>query len=362
MTAITDVGRVRTRSVSLDVLRVTAILGVIAIHVFGGIVTNPAIRGSGTWWAASAVDAASVWVVPVFVMVSGALLLSPRAHAYGPASFYRKRLLRLGPAFVFWQVFYIVVVRILLSHQQLGVKQTFWLVADGTTYTHLYFLWLIAGLYVVAPVLAAFLAGGGPRRALVFAASVLGFTVVVVGLSGLSALAGDPHPIVLNALTQWMPYVGYFLAGWALRNVVLPAGWTIVVALVTVGLLVETLWQHGSASPPELLQALSPAGYYGAIVAAASVGVFVVAQSVFSRLTTVPARFSRSLAALSDASFGVFLVHFFFLVLAITLFPALNSARAVSVPVSVALWAGIAVVSFAVSLGARRVPGIRRLF
>jgi surface polysaccharide O-acyltransferase-like enzyme len=362
VTAPANASAVRTRSVSLDALRITAILGVIAIHVFGGIVSNPAIRGSGTWWVATAIDVGSIWVVPVFVMVSGALLLSPRAHADGPATFYRKRLLRLGPAFIFWQVFYIVVVRILLSHQQLGLKQTFWLVADGQSYTHLYFLWLIVGLYLVAPVLAAFLAEGGRRRALVFAGSVLGFTVVVVALSGLSALAGDPHPIVLNALTQWMPYVGYFLAGWALRSVVLSSGWTIVVGLVTAALLVETLWQHGSSPRPALLEAVSPTGYYGAIVAAASIGVFVVAQNVFSRLSALPARVARSLATLSDAAFGVFLVHFFFLVLAITLFPALNTARSVSLPIAFALWAGIAVVSFAVSLGARRVPGLRRLF
>jgi hypothetical protein len=55
-------------------------------------------------------------------------------------------------------------------------------------------------------------------------------------------------------------------------------------------------------------------------------------------------------------------VHFFFVVLVVTLFPAVGSALAVSLPVAVALWAGIAVVSFAVSLGARRVPGLRRLF
>lgn len=362
MTSALNASEVRTRSVSLDVLRVTAILGVIAIHVFGEIVSNTAIRGSGTWWVATIIDVANVWVVPVFVMVSGALLLSPRAHADGPAAFYRKRLLRLGPAFVVWQIFYIVVVRILISHQQLGLRQTFWLVADGTSYTHLYFLWLIAGLYLVAPVLAAFLAGGGRRRALVFAGSVLAFTVTVVALAGLSVLAGDPHPIVLNALTQWMPYVGFFLAGWALRSVVLSSGWTVVVAVITAALLAETIWQYGSASRPDFLQAVSPTGYIGAIVAAASLGVFVVGQSVFSRFTSLPARVTRSLASLSDAAFGVFLVHFFFLVLAITLVPALNHARSTSVPVAIALWAGIAVVSFAVSLGARRVPGLRRLF
>jgi surface polysaccharide O-acyltransferase-like enzyme len=351
----------RTRSVSLDVLRVVAILGVIAIHVFAGIVGNQAIRGSGTWWAATAIDVGNVWVIPVFVMVSGALLLGPRAHSAGPAAFYRKRLVRLGPAFVAWQLFYIIVVRILLSHQHLSLLQILGLVADAKTYTHLYFLWLIVGLYLVAPVLAAFLNGGGQRRAYIFAGSVLAFTVSVVALSGLSALYGDPHPIVLNALTQWMPYVGYFLAGWALRNVALSWKWTLLAIVITAALLAETVWQYASLSRPALLQAVSPTGYIGAIVAVASIGVFVVGQSIFARVT-LRGRGARMLAELSDAAFGVFLVHFFFLVLAITLFPALNVARSNSLLAAFAMWAGIAVVSFAVSLGARRVPGLRRFF
>ncbi|MFF1574059.1 acyltransferase [Leifsonia sp. NPDC058292] len=362
MTTAAGASTVRTRSVPLDVLRIGAILGVIAIHVFAGIVGNPAIRGSGTWWVATIVDIGGIWVVPVFVMVSGALLLSPRVHADGPAAFYRKRLLRLGPAFVVWQVFYIVVVRILISHEHLTALQTIGLVVDGKAYTQLYFLWLIAGLYLVAPVLAAFLSGGGQRRALVFAGSVLLFTVAVVGLSGLSALFGDPHPIVLNALTQWLPYVGFFLAGWALRTVVLSPGWTVAAALVTAALLAETIWQYGSASRPAWLQAVSPVGYDGAVVAAASLGVFVVVQSLFARVTALRERGARMLAQLSDAAFGVFLVHFFFLTLAVTLFPGLNVARSNSLPVAILLWAGIAVLSFAVSLAARRVPGLRRLF
>jgi surface polysaccharide O-acyltransferase-like enzyme len=70
VTVPANASAVRTRSVSLDALRITAILGVIAIQVFGGIVSNPAIRGSGTWWVATAIDVGSIWVVPVFVMAS----------------------------------------------------------------------------------------------------------------------------------------------------------------------------------------------------------------------------------------------------------------------------------------------------
>lgn len=353
-------GTRQTRSAALDILRVVAILGVIAIHVFAAITTNAAIRGSGTWWAANVLDLGNVWVIPVFVMVSGALILSPRSHAAGPAEFYRKRLLRLGPAFVFWQAFYIVVVRLMLSHQQLSFVSVLQLIADGTTYTHLYFLWLIVGLYVVAPVLAAFLNGGGQRRAYIFAAVVLLGTLTVYALSGTLTLRGVPHPIVLNALTQWVPYVGYFLAGWALRNVVLRWPWTLAVGLVTVALLAMTIWQHATGPHP-LLDAVSPAGYIGFISGAASIGVFVVGLSIFAGVRA-EGRAGRVLHRLSDATFGVYLVHFFFLVLVVTLSPDIARLRATSLPAAFAVWSGIVIVSFAISLGARRVPYLRRLF
>jgi surface polysaccharide O-acyltransferase-like enzyme len=351
----------RVRSAALDILRIVAILGVVAIHVFAGIVSNSAMHGSRAWWIATALDIGNVWVIPVFVMVSGALLLGPRSHAAGPAEFYRKRLLRLGPAFIGWQLFYVIVVRILISHEKLSLGDIARLFANGTTYTHLYFLWLIAGLYLVAPVLAAFLNGGGARRAYIFAGVVLAATVSVYAISGLDALHGDAHPIVLNALTQWVPYVGYFLAGWALRNVVLSTRWMLVAGILTLALLAETVWQYANSARVPLLQAVSPVSYLGAIVALASIGVFVVGLSLFAPVGSA-GRAGRAITELSAASFGVYLVHFFFLVLAGVLFPVAAELRSTSLLVACAFWLAIVVVSFAVSFGARRVPVLRRFF
>ena len=351
----------RPRSVALDVLRVTAILGVVAIHIFGGIVTNQAIRGSGSWWAAVVVDIGNVWVIPVFVMVSGALVLGPRAHAAGPRAFYRKRLVRLGPAFVAWQVFYIIVVQQWLSQRNLSLADVLQQIADGKTYTHLYFLYLIVGLYCVAPVLAAFLAGGGPGRAYIFAGTVLASTLLVYVIADLSTLYGSPRPIVLNALTQWVPYVGYFLAGWALRNVKLSWPWATLAAVITLGLLAETIWQYANSGRHVLLNAVAPLGYLSVITAAISIGVFVVANSIFANVSGT-GRGSRVLGVLSDATFGVYLVHFFFSILFATMFPWAAILRGENFFAATVFWAVVVVVSFAVSIGARRVPVLRRFF
>ncbi|MFD0595628.1 acyltransferase family protein [Catellatospora coxensis] len=66
-----------TRNHGLDALRVAAILGVVAIHVFGLMVGNDDLRGTLPWWIATAIDMGAVWCVPVFIMISGALVLAP---------------------------------------------------------------------------------------------------------------------------------------------------------------------------------------------------------------------------------------------------------------------------------------------
>src|SRR5262245_13238400 len=59
----------------LSWLRVLAIVAVVSIHTTGLTMTQEGLRGSAVWWVAAAVNVGSTWAVPVFVMISGALLL-----------------------------------------------------------------------------------------------------------------------------------------------------------------------------------------------------------------------------------------------------------------------------------------------
>src|SRR5690349_16550006 len=99
-----------TRRWEFDALRVAAIGGVVAIHVIGMFLGNRELAGTARWWLAAAVDKGAIWAVPVFVMLSGALVLAPAAHAAGPAAFYRKRFARIIPAMITWHLAYLLLV------------------------------------------------------------------------------------------------------------------------------------------------------------------------------------------------------------------------------------------------------------
>jgi surface polysaccharide O-acyltransferase-like enzyme len=343
------------RQYGLDVLRILAIAGVVAIHAFGGPIRHEP-RHSTSWWIAVALDLGSSWTVPVFVMISGALLLHPRVHAAGPAAFYRRRFARIGPAMVVWYLVYLVVVQHFLLHDaNLTVHKLGQMLIDSNLVIAFYFLWLIAGLYLIAPVLSAFL-GDDRRRALIFSAAALAWTMAVFATPGISRLLGNERPISLGSLTMWWPFVGFFAAGWALRRTILSPRLTALAAAGAVILLAEVVWQYGMGSQHKLLQAFLPVSYLGTVVAAATVLIFLVGISVFSRIT-LPAGTARLIERLSDASFGVFLVHLLVLALASRFIPASTSSLgAVAVT-----YCGVLAVSFAVSAGLARIPYVRAI-
>lgn len=347
------------RRTSLDVLRIVAICGVVAIHTFSLMVTNNAEkRGNAEWWAAVALDLAFVWTVPVFVMISGALLLTPRAHRNGPADFYKKRTLRILPALVFWHIFYLLVVRVVLQENPPSLAYLYEMVLEGKVYTHLYFLWIILGLYVVAPVLASFL-GNDPRRIRVSAIVICVATVVIFTIPTFGSYIGIPSPISLTIFTLWMPYVSYFVAGYALATVSLTRKTTIALTVAIVVLTAVTVWEYGIRPALPLLQAVNPVSYYGASILVLSLLVFTVATSALDRVRFSD-RATRWSARLSDASFGVFLVHLAVLAVLQRFTPLLTDGG--SLLELFVVYAVVVVASYAVSLTASKIPYLRRVF
>jgi surface polysaccharide O-acyltransferase-like enzyme len=344
------------RDFGLDILRIVSICGVVAIHVFGHVVGH-APRGSRIWWIAVMIDIAWIWVVPVFVMISGALLLGSRQLA-DPALFYRRRAVRLVPALIAWNLIYLIGVRLWMRGEDLTLPRVLQVLADGSVFTQLYFLWLIAGLYAVAPLLAAFLRSGSRRRALVAGGTFLSAAIIFYVMPGVLGLFGLSRPIQLNVFTHWMPYVGYFLVGYALRDLRL-AGWKLLATgAVTVGLLAATIWQYGRRGSFPLLDAAFPVGYLGVHVALASLGVFVVTLSLCDGLKLE--RAGKVTVALSNATFGVFLVHLVIFEAIVLTVPAVSAAN--SLGAAAGAYAVTLAGSFAVSLAASRIPLLRNIF
>jgi surface polysaccharide O-acyltransferase-like enzyme len=346
------------RDYSLDILRILSICGVVAIHLFGYVVGRSE-RGSRNWWLAAALDIPFIWVVPVFVMISGALLLAPQGRILPPRSFYRKRAVRLLPALIAWHLIYLVGVRWLMRGEGLTPARVAQLFFDGGVFTQLYFLWLILGLYLVAPLITAFLQDGPPRRAQTLAVVLLAATAVGYMVPGIAASLGFARPISLNIFTHWLPYVGYFVAGRALRDVKLKRRSLLIAIAGAVALAALCLWQYGHPAQAGLLNVVAPVSYVSLTVMLLAVAVFLSAKSIFSRFRPAPAT-GRMLVTLSGASFGVFLVHLLVFEVIRLNVPAVFDGR--SIAAAFASYAATLALSFAVSVLAARIPFLRNIF
>lgn len=189
------------RSGSFDVIRVSACLAVVLLHLAATTVMQPDQLGTVSWHMANLIDSATRWCVPVFVMLSGALLLDEKKHS-SPREFWTKRMNRLLPALLFWSTVYLAW-RAFFWHQPLTLNTIALDLIAGRPYIHLYFLFLIAGLYLVTPFLAT--------AATNLESKQLGQAIVVMAALALGANMVDF--LATSAFTLFVPYIAYYFAG-----------------------------------------------------------------------------------------------------------------------------------------------------
>jgi surface polysaccharide O-acyltransferase-like enzyme len=340
-------------------LRVAAISGVVLIHAMSGLVKADAIRGSLGWWIGTSLSLGVSWAVPVFIIVSGALLLAPRPGE-GAREFYARRLRRIAIPLVVAHVGYFAV-RAFLLHEHLTVQVVVADLLRANVYVQLYFFWIMLGLYLVTPLLRNALAGRGRRELLAIAAAGIGFMWAVH--AGQVALIAVGKPVAIwqpAALALWIPYLGYFVAGYALRNVVLaPRALLAMVGLFIVASAV-VVWQYTSGSGL-LILAVAGGGYQGLPVATSAVTLFIVARSVIgSRSWFAIGPWAPTVRQLGDLSLGVFIVHLVVMRYAWRL-PGLSASSAgQSLPVALELWLVVLLVSFVSSAVLAKIPVLRR--
>lgn len=133
------------RVVYLDCLRILAALAVIFIH--SAAQNWDAVRvTSFEWQVFNAVSSAVRWAVPVFCMISGALLLD-NDRPLDLKKLWGTKLLRIVTAFVFWSALYALMV------YRRGAPAIDAAVAFVKGNYHMWYLYVIAGLYLAAPFL-----------------------------------------------------------------------------------------------------------------------------------------------------------------------------------------------------------------
>lgn len=263
-----------------DLIRTVAIIGVVAIHTLG-------VTQSSTV-SAQTVFSLLKTAVPLFVMLSGALLLG---KIESESVFFQKRLLRVGVPWLFWSVVFAVVMQLSLL----------WVLR-----TQFSFLPVVIGLYVTIPLWRMVVQAGGAR--LVWYA--VGLWLVSVGiLPFLRDTAAFPLATDPGLVRQIVAYTGYLLLGSLLSersiaekikndtSFIGMAATGLVTTLIVAAYLLQT-----SPLSWKWLEPSSP------LIMGASVCVWLLLSHLAGKLERYP-RVVWIFTRLSQLSFGVFFLH-----------------------------------------------------
>ncbi len=293
-----------------DLIRLIAILMVVLIHTASPIFNTVPVT-SGDFAVSVLLDGIAHAGVPLFVMVSGIFLLDEKR----PLSVRRAighYALPLVGLYFFWSVLYAaankVLIPLLFENAAFGggmVREFGIAVLEGAY--HMWYLPMMAGLYLITPLLRTFVrADSRPLvRWFLLIVFVLRF-VLPTGIRLVAELTGLDFSAAYDSfhlLAGW-EYPAYYVAGWAIANTrperetrrkVYAAG-----ALALAMMLGLTGWVSASRGEAvkQLMEQLS-----------LFCCVYAVALFALIAWEGQNLRPNKLLARLSGLSFGVYIVH-----------------------------------------------------
>ena len=144
------------RENSIDILRIIAFLGIVAIHVSGPFLStyenNIDTLSEVYKFIVCLFNCIGRFGVPVFLMISGEFLLKNEKNADYKV-FYKKSIKKLFiPTFIFSIIFFIykIVIAIFNNNSIMGIIKYF---VIGKSFYHMWYMYMLIGVYVFIPVL-----------------------------------------------------------------------------------------------------------------------------------------------------------------------------------------------------------------
>lgn len=295
-----DEAKVKDRDVGLDLIKIIAILMVILIHVSG-----KGFPGMGTGWAAvNFYESISRVSVPLFFMVTGALLL-PRNESV--KSILHKIVRVLIPLFA-WSFIYLLILKRMFGldidypFSLHSFKQWIAMISNGPVAGHLWYLYTLIAAYLFIPFMSSFYKFNDIK--------MKAFIMIVLFIS--TSIMPTIHGIAGRGFIgiNWSffyIYPSYFVAGAILwndikitRKITIYSFAMWVLSFISIALLT---W-YTSSGPGKMNELYYE--YYSPFVFVGALSLFVFIKGVSRK---IEGRSSFVVRNVSRFGFGVYLVH-----------------------------------------------------
>ena len=344
----------------LDVVRFIAMFTVVCCHC-----TDPFNFYPGT---APNIGEIKLWgaiygsvlrpCVPLFVMITGALLLPVRGDA---STFYKKRIPRVFYPFLIWSVLYNLFPwitgllglnpQIILDffpyageevmQQSFSVSLEYILMIPfnfSILAVHMWYIYLLIGLYLYLPVFSAWVEKASERAKLMFLLA-WGVTLLLPYYYQFVSnyLWGTCSWNSFGMLYAFAGFNGYLLLGHYLKNLEWSLKKTLAIGIpmFAVGYAVTFLgFRHITALPEytdEMLELFFT--YCSLNVVMMTIPVFMLAKKV----KVNSQRMKKALANLTVCGFGIYMIHYFFTGPSVVLMRAINMPIGLQIPVAAIL-------------------------
>lgn len=378
----------KSRIVWLDAMRWLAMFGIVFCHAGDPFNFSP---NAGTdpeyiWWGAIWGTFARV-AVPLFVMITGALLLPLREQS--SEEFYKKRILRVLWPFLIWSAVYSLfpwIAELLAGTPEAAKTATDLtfpygafmndgagaptdfsgglglcaasLVSIHHLTCHVWYVFMLVGLYLYLPVFSAWVSQAGMKQKYVFlgiwgVSLLLPYAREFLGpLTPLGQLFGECDWNAFGTFYYFAGFNGYLLLGSVLREksesasapLTKTLAWSVPAILVGLAItFIGFLWVRatGAVDKPDVFNALAGKNGLCALLCSSvqnasagtighfqsgpmvelfwqycSLAVALTAAGTFalvSRLRIPEGKFADFLATLSKFGFGFYLVHYLFI-------------------------------------------------
>jgi surface polysaccharide O-acyltransferase-like enzyme len=142
------------RNYYLDMLRTYAAFAIVTAHVASWMGREMLPLTSVNWWVANVFSSVCRFAMPCFVLASGVLLLGSSKQE-SALVFYNKRAKRLLVPIVFWTIFYFGLRAV--CGEMLTVKTILNDIWQQSIYYHLWYMYMIPGLYLLTPLLRRYI-------------------------------------------------------------------------------------------------------------------------------------------------------------------------------------------------------------
>ena len=332
----------------MDWLRVLSIFVVVGIHVVSKIINN-STTDDWIWHFANVFDAGLRWCVPVFFMLSGALLLT-RDKEESVGEFLKKRLSKVVIPLIFWSSIYTLYNIYELEESYTAYEILVQFLTDDVYY-HLWFLYTITGLYIMAPFLKLLVIHMDKKT---FQAFLLFWIVFSCFLPFLPRFF--EFEIALSA-GLFQPYIGYFLLGAYLVLYPVPKKYLLPLGLLAIVSYFVTLWgtYHLNIGLPEGEFDEFFYEHYRPNALFITLFIFISFQHMRHKIKS-----NALITRISTATFGIYVIHPLIQIY-LNKFFGLNEMTfnpIISVPL---IWLLIFAISFAIILAMQKLPVINRL-